>query len=186
MSAPKPRIIVVDHEASPRDVPYNDNGAREETIQLEWLAKLMDSVFEIPGTKLKFGLDSLLGLIPGVGDTATSIVSLYILQAASRQGVSRLTMTRMAANVALDYVIGSIPILGDVFDFYWKANQKNVELLKAHTSSNSNVRRERQRSDWLFLAVLGVVLITCLIGSLVVAFLIAQWLFSLLSTPPVA
>ena len=117
-----------------------------------------------------------MGLVPGLGDTLTSIVSLYILQAASRQGVSRLTMTRMAANIGIDYVVGSIPILGDVFDVYWKANQKNVELLRAHGSMSGVTRRELRNSDWLFLAGLIVLLVGVLVGSLFVAFLIARWI----------
>src|SRR4051812_18900365 len=72
---------------------------------LEWLAYWMDSVFEIPGLGVRFGLDAIVGLIPAVGDTLTSLVSLYILSAARRYGVPRATMTRMAANIAIDYVV---------------------------------------------------------------------------------
>ncbi len=183
MNNPNPRIIVVDHEPTVRDVPPYNNEDREEAIQLEWLVRLMDSLFLVPGTNIRFGLDAVLGLIPALGDTATSIVSLYILQSASRQGVSRLTMTRMVANVAIDYVVGSVPVLGDVFDVYWKANQKNLELMKAHTSSNSAVRRQVRSSDRVFLAGLASVLGVFIVGSLVIAYLIASWIISLISTP---
>lgn len=186
MSYPNPKIIVVDHEPSERpgassNSSSQESGTRPELKDLDQLAKWMDSVFEIPGTKVKFGLDALLGLFPGVGDTLTSLVSIYILQSASQMGVSKLTMMRMAANIGVDYVVGVVPVLGDVFDVYWKSNEKNIALLRAHTSANPTTRRQLQRGDWIFLAILATGLITLLIGSMVVAFLIAQWLLSLIS-----
>src|SRR5690242_15601848 len=99
-------------------------------FDVEFLARLMDSFFVIPGTQIRFGLDAIIGLIPGLGDTLTSFVSIYILKVASRCGVPRVTLVRMAMNIAIDYVSGIVPFVGDAFDVYWKANLKNVELLK--------------------------------------------------------
>src|SRR5687768_13015032 len=108
------------------------DGATTQAPELEQLARWMDSVFEIPILKLRFGLDALLGLLPGGGDVGAALVSVYILSAANRYGVSRITILRMAVNIALDIIVGSIPIAGDLFDAYWKSNQRNVALLRRH------------------------------------------------------
>lgn len=155
-------------------------GTQPSVADLERLARWMDSLFAIPGVPLRFGLDSILGLVPGLGDAATSAVSLYILHTASRRGVSRLTMTRMAMNVALDSIVGSIPVAGDLFDVYWKANQRNVELLRRHALASPAEERRLRTSDWLFFGGLAAVLIGLVIGSLTVAILLATWLASLL------
>ncbi|MDB5392259.1 MAG: hypothetical protein JWM11_7905 [Planctomycetaceae bacterium] len=143
--------------------------------ELELLARWMDSVFRIPGTELRFGFDAILGLIPGLGDTATSLVSLYILQEARKRGVSRLTMVRMGANIVVDYVLGSIPFFGDIFDVYWKANLMNVELLRQHSLANSAVQRRLKISDWLFLAGLAGLLIALLVVSLTLTYFVIRW-----------
>lgn len=152
--------------------------ARSEENELEQLARWMDSIFEIPGIRLRFGLDALIGLIPGLGDTITSLISLYILTAASRYGVSRATMARMAANIAVDYVFGAIPLLGDVFDVYWKANQKNVALLRRHAAAPPGDRKRQERSDRLFVGILVLGLIGLAVGSIFVAFSLVSWLVS--------
>src|SRR5687767_5126994 len=94
--------------------------------ELEMLGHLMDNAFRVPGTNFRFGLDPVLGLIPGVGDFASSVVSVLILISAVRYGVPRITLIRMALNVGLDFVVGAIPIVGDVFDAWWKSNQRNL------------------------------------------------------------
>jgi hypothetical protein len=163
------------------DQPSSDHGADGTgTIDLQILARLMDSVFQIPGTGIRIGLDGLLGLIPGFGDVATSMVSLYILNSASQRGASRLVMARMAFNTLLDFTVGSIPVIGDFFDVYWRSNQRNVELLRKHLSANPVEQQHlRQNQQWFFVG-LAVVLITALIGSLVLALLIATWLGNIL------
>ena len=89
----------------------------------------MDSAFRLPGG-FRFGLDGLIGLIPGVGDAIGVVVSLYIVARARKLGVSRGTLVRMLANVGVEGLIGSIPILGDAFDFAFKANRRNLALLR--------------------------------------------------------
>ncbi len=147
--------------------------------QLKLLARLMDSAFEIPGLRLRFGLDAILGLLPGIGDLASSFVSLYILQEAQRRGVSRVTLARMSFNTLVDLLVGSIPLLGDAFDVVWKSNQKNVALLIQHESS-PEARRRRKIGDWFFLALLIAILMTVLAGSLTLTFFmvssLARWL----------
>lgn len=156
-------------------------GERLPTVEeLEFIARWMDSAFQVPGTNIRFGLDVLLGLIPGLGDTLTSFVSLYILQVARRHGVSRLTMARMGANIALDYVVGIVPVVGDAFDVSWKANLKNVELLRRHIGSNPVERRGTQQGDWWFFAALVSILILLLIGSMTLAYLIVSGILSFL------
>src|SRR5688572_3596156 len=117
---------------------------------LERLARLMDNVFRIPGVGLRFGLDAILGLIPGAGDFATSLVSIYIFTAANRFGVPRITILRMALNIVIDLVVGAIPFVGDAFDLYWKSNQRNVELLRRHVDANPTAARKLRTADRLF------------------------------------
>jgi hypothetical protein len=128
---------------------------------LEWLAHWLDAVFEIPGLRWRFGLDILLGLIPGLGDTASAFASIYILRAASNFGVSRATMARMTLNIILDLVVGSLPFAGDLFDVYWKANKRNVTLLRRHIEANPVAERKLVRADRLF--VLAMIALICLV-----------------------
>lgn len=107
----------------------NDTGSLES---LDRLASLMDERFQVPGTNLRFGLDGLLGLIPGVGDTATGLVGLYIVYQARQHGASRALLARMVANIAVDTIVGSVPIVGDLFDFGFKSHRKNLRLLRKH------------------------------------------------------
>ena len=103
-----------------------------EIRRLEMLANLLDAQFGIPGTRLSFGLDSLLGLIPGVGDAITAVPAAYIIHRAERLGVPGPVLARMVVNLLADALIGSIPLVGDVFDLAFKANRRNVALMKAH------------------------------------------------------
>ena len=108
----------------------NEDGARERSIRrLTHLARLMDVQFRLPGTKFRFGLDGLIGLIPGVGDVIGTAVSAWIILEARRLGASRWTLTRMAGNVLLEMVVGTIPLVGDLFDFAFKANVRNLRML---------------------------------------------------------
>lgn len=94
------------------------------------LSDLLDEAFEIPGTNYKIGLDPLIGILPVAGDSVATVISLYIVGEAARAGVSRSTLATMLGLVAIDAVIGSIPVLGTIFDAVWKANTWNVKLLE--------------------------------------------------------
>ena len=118
---------------------------RSTLARIRWLADLFDDRFRLPGTGHRFGLDSILGLIPGVGDAATGTVSLYLAAEAWRLGMPLTTILRMGVNVGIDTVLGAIPLLGDLFDFAWKANQKNVRLVLAHLERDI-AKRERNGS----------------------------------------
>ena len=107
--------------------PVSDHATFAE---IEHLAEWMDSRWRIPGTSWRFGLDGLIGLVPGIGDTVTLLLSLYIVGLGVRLGASPATVLRMLVNVALDALIGAIPILGDVADVAFKANKRNLALLR--------------------------------------------------------
>jgi hypothetical protein len=100
--------------------------------QVEHLSRLMDSQFRIPGTNFQFGLDGIIGLIPGVGDLSTFAVSAYMVLIMARNGASGYVLARMVLNVLIDAAIGSIPLVGDIFDFAFKANTMNVKLMRQH------------------------------------------------------
>lgn len=105
--------------------------------RIRWLSYLLDERFRIPGTRQRIGLDGLLGILPGVGDTVGALLSIYILFEAVQIGVPRSTLLRMIANIALDTVVGAIPVAGDIFDVAWKANKKNVALVNAYIASQA-------------------------------------------------
>jgi hypothetical protein len=136
---------------------------------LDQLSRLMDGLFRIPGTGWRVGLDAIVGLIPGVGDFATTAVSFYILAAGVRYRVPKVTLLRMAANVGVDYLLGAVPVVGDIFDAAWKSNQMNVELLRSRASVTAEEATSGRASDWLFLGVILVALLLMLIGSVVVS-----------------
>lgn len=150
--------------------------ASPDIAHIQFLARLMDTAFQVPGIRIRFGLDAILGLLPGFGDFATSFVSLYILQEAHRRGVSRLTLARMGFNILIDWLIGSVPILGDAFDLYWKSNQRNVAILLEH-QQNATGHKRRTVGDWLFLALIVAVLIGTLVGSLMVSYFVVSYLY---------
>ena len=104
---------------------------REQRLKrLDRLADWLDSKFTIPGTKFSFGFDSIIGLVPGIGDTATLFVSAYIIYEAHKLGASGPMKLRMIWNVLLDWLVGIVPVLGDIFDAAFKANKKNVDLIR--------------------------------------------------------
>jgi len=104
----------------------------ERIARLDGLATLLDTAFFIPGTNIRFGIDAMIGLVPGIGDVITTAMSLYIVHEARQLGAPRHLIARMLANVALDGVVGAVPLLGDAFDVMWRANRRNMALLRNH------------------------------------------------------
>jgi hypothetical protein len=125
---------------------------------LERLAWLMDDLIRVPGLNWRFGLDALVGLIPGFGDTATSLASFYILASAVRYRVSKITLLRMGLNIGIDYLVGSLPLVGDLFDAWWKSNQKNIALLRKRATVSAEDARQGELSDWLFVGLIILLL----------------------------
>jgi len=111
-------------------LPPGTLSADEELARLEWIADLLDSKFVIPGTNVRFGLDGVLGLVPVAGDVLSALISLYLISRASQLGLSPWTTLRMVLNVALDTLVGAIPVLGDIFDVGFKSNRRNIALAR--------------------------------------------------------
>ena len=139
---------------------------RDQT--LHGLEILLDEAFRIPGTSIRFGLDGIIGLIPGLGDVLGGLLSLIIPLAAWVRGVPYVTLVRMAANIGIEVLVGSIPVFGDAFDIAWKANRRNYRLLTRHLGAP---RRHTWR-DWGFLLLLASAL--AMVFALPVAFVV--WL----------
>ena len=119
--------IVAPGEAIP---PRGEEDLRLQQIEL--IARLMDSGFTIPNTRITFGFDAVIGLIPVLGDTISVFISSYIVKVAHELGVPHHVKARMTFNIFVDWLIGLVPVIGDAFDVGWKANRKNVELIKKH------------------------------------------------------
>jgi len=161
-------------------------GKPTRTIEIEEsldrLGWILDDLFRIPVLGWRVGLDALVGLIPGVGDTATTVASLYVLGSAVRYRVPKITLLRMGLNLGIDYAVGSLPLVGDFFDAWWKSNQKNVELLRQRATVSASEAREGRLSDWLFVGMIMVFLVLLAIGAaLISVYLLAMLLRSLAS-----
>jgi hypothetical protein len=141
---------------------------------IERLGWLMDDLFRVPVLGWRFGLDALIGLIPGLGDTTTSLVSFYILVAAVRHRVPKITLLRMGMNIGIDYLIGSLPFIGDLADAWWKSNQMNVELLRKRATVSSEEARSARFSDWVFVGGIIVVLTALAVTSFLVSIYLAM------------
>jgi len=119
--------------------PLDDN-TQARLRRVRRLSHLLDDWFRIPGTPYRLGLDGLIGLLPGVGDVLGAFLSAYILLEARQLGVSKPILLRMVGNIAIETLVGAIPLLGDVFDMAWKANRKNADLLDAYVRSSGGAR----------------------------------------------
>ncbi|HTH37995.1 MAG TPA: DUF4112 domain-containing protein [Pyrinomonadaceae bacterium] len=154
-------------------ITKEDRRSVEVEKGLDDLAYYLDGLFRVPGTGWRFGLDSLIGLIPNVGDTLTSFASFYILLAGVRYGVPKITLLRMAFNIGLDYLVGTIPLIGDAFDFFWKSNQQNMDLIRTRATGKDKATT----SDYLF--VFGIIgfLVLLLIGSILISLYVIGAIF---------
>jgi len=122
---------------------------RDQTLQR--LEILLDEAFRIPGTSIRFGLDGIIGLVPGLGDVVAGLLSLIIPLAAWTRGVPYVTLVRMATNIGIGVLVGSVPLFGDIFDIAWKANRRNYLLMRRHLGEP----RRHTRRDWTFLLLLA-------------------------------
>jgi hypothetical protein len=138
--------------------------------RLRRLARLLDAGVRVPGTRWEIGLDPLIGVVPGAGDVLGAVVSTYILVQSARCGASTVVLLRMLVNIAVDALLGSVPILGDLFDVVWKANLKNVQLLERYLADPSGEHQASRRVVLLLLA--GVALLS--FGALGVTMLILR------------
>jgi len=125
---------------TPHPSPQPSQDAAEEIARLDRLATLLDTRFRVPSLGVRFGADTLVGLIPGIGDAATMAPALYLVWRAHRIGVPPQALASMGANVAVDTAIGAIPIVGDLFDLGFKANRRNIAILRRHLQDQGRPR----------------------------------------------
>ncbi len=142
-----------------------NTGNEKTRKKLERLAWFLDSSIKVPGFNARFGLDGLIGLIPGVGDVISALISSVVISEAARMGAPKVLLLKMAFNVLVDTVVGAVPLVGDLFDFAWKANNRNVSLLNQYLDSP----RETEVSSRFFVWGLATVLLglVVLVGYLV-------------------
>ena len=133
------------------------------------LAKWMDTVFVIPGTKIRFGFDSLIDLFPGVGDAIGAVISTYIIAQGSRLGVPKVILVRMAMNVLTNALLGIIPILGAIFSVFYRSNVKNYELLRRYAG-----RQKARASDWLFVVGFALLMLVLAAGMIIVVVMVIR------------
>ena len=136
------------------------------------MSQLLDSAFPIPGTSYRVGLDPIVGLVPWVGDLVSPLFTIAILWQAREMALPRVVQLRMVVNVAIDALLGAVPVVGDLFDFAWKANDMNMALLERHALSS----RRASLGDWLFVA--GIIVVLLLIAA--APFVLAVWLLTVL------
>jgi len=156
--------------ARPRSSVRNRGARLFDDENLDLLSHLLDDWFRIPGTSFRFGLDGIVGLIPGVGDLLGGLASTIIVVAAWFRGVPTVTVARMVANVAIEVFVGAIPFLGDVFDIAWKANRRNYKLLSGSLAATPR----NTAGDWLFFAAIGL----GVLALSMIPFLLMSWLIS--------
>jgi hypothetical protein len=140
--------------------------------RLKRLAWLLDSAIPLPGG-YRIGLDGLIGLVPGLGDVVAALLSSYIVVEAARLRVPASVLLRMGLNVALELIIGAVPVAGDLFDFAFKANERNVRLLEASLGPPEQVQALRRRSGWTVAAALAVPALVLLLALALVIGLVA-------------
>ena len=154
--------------------PEDRSGSGRRSASLEplfrWLALIMDNFLRVPGTKLRFGLDPIIGLLPGIGDVTSAIISAVAFVHAARCGVPKILLARLAMNILINELVGIIPGLGDAFSFWFKSNVRNYELLRRYSAAPARSRR----SDWIFvIAVLGL-LFAIVCAGLIVTVLVLE------------
>ncbi len=148
--------------------------AGDRLERLRRLGYLLDNSIPIPGTKFRVGLESIIGLVPGVGDLVGGGFSLYIILQAARMGVPASLLTRMGWNLLVDVAVGAVPVLGDLFDAGYKANLRNLALLDRHTTGPTESRRASRQ----FVAILLLLLALIIVGAVALSVFLVQLAFS--------
>jgi hypothetical protein len=138
---PSSSVKEVDWEVLPPEEKRKRQGLEP---LFKWLALVMDEFIRVPGTKFKFGLDPLIGLLPGLGDTGSALVSAFALVQAARLGVPKILLARMSLNILINELVGIVPVVGDAFSFWFKSNVRNYQIIKDHAAAPGGVSR---RSD---------------------------------------
>ena len=164
-SATPPPLQEVDWEVLPPEEKRKRQGLEP---LFKWLAYIMDEALRVPGTQFRFGLDPIIGLIPGIGDTSSALVSAFALVQAVRLGVPKVLLMRMALNILVNEVVGVVPVVGDAFSFWFKSNARNYEIIKTHRLGSNTARK----SDWLFVIGVLFVLVAVVVIGIALSFLV--------------
>ncbi|PYI52367.1 MAG: DUF4112 domain-containing protein [Verrucomicrobia bacterium] len=161
--------------------PEDRSGSRRTSASLEplfrWLALIMDEFLRFPGTKIRFGLDPIIGLLPGIGDVSSAIISAVALIHAARYGVPKILLARMATNILINELVGIIPGLGDAFSFWFKSNVRNYQLLRRYSAAPTRSRK----GDWIFLVAVLSLLFVIVCTGLIVSLLVLQAMWQLIA-----
>jgi hypothetical protein len=157
----------------------SDDLALKRAAQIRTLARLLDSAVRVPATGVRIGADSIIGLVPVVGDIAGAALSGYIVLSSARLGVPATTLVRMLINIGIDTVVGSVPVLGDVFDVGWRANLRNADLLDSHLGAAVPAARANR---WVVAGVIGG-LVLLAIGAVALGVVAIRFLASLATSP---
>ena len=144
--------------------------------RLRAMSRLLDNAFTIPGTQYRFGLDALIGLVPGLGDAASAIFSSYLVLQASRLGAPKSVVSRMIGNIALDTIVGWIPLLGDLFDVAFKSNIRNMALLEEHVRRPAAAKAGSRRT----LLLVGGILLVAFAGAVALGVVVTKLVLDLL------
>ncbi len=161
--------------------PEDRSGSRRTSASLDplfrWLALIMDEFLRLPGTKIRFGLDPIIGLLPGIGDVSSAIISAVALIHAARYGVPKILLARMATNILINELVGIIPGLGDAFSFWFKSNVRNYKLLRRYSAAPTRSRK----GDWIFLVAVLSLLFVIVCTGLIVSLLVLQAMWQLIA-----
>lgn len=159
--------------------PFSENPQDPDLAGLDKLATVLDNQFRIPGTNMRFGMDGIIGLVPYLGDMAGLVVSGFLLRTMVRKGAGPLLMLRMMGNYVLDALVGIVPIVGDLFDFGFKANRRNVDMLRRYYASGEK-RPSATRSAGLLGLSFFVVFLALLYGIWRIAAWLLTWIWGLI------
>jgi hypothetical protein len=155
---------------------------RPTTIQiereLEVLSQVMDNQFRLPVLGWRFGMNAIIDLVPQFGDIATTVVALYVLVSAVRYRVPKITLLRMGVNIAIYFVVGLLPFIGDLFGAWWKPNLRNISLLRKRATVSAAEAKQGRTSDWVFVALIIGALLALLFGSIGFALLVFWYVAS--------
>lgn len=152
-------------------LPRTESDRSRSLGEVEMLAWLLDNSIPVPGTGRRFGIDAVIGFVPVLGDLVSGGLSLFVVWRASRMGLPRIVVARMLANSAIDIVVGAIPVLGDAFDLWFKANTRNLGIMRRHLEEPAASTRD----DWLVVAGLlaGIAAVVLLLGWFLVSLVAA-------------
>ena len=164
----------VEFEVLGKDEPRPVSRGAMDDPMVALVARLMDTVFTVPGTKIRFGLDPILGLIPGLGDTAGAVVSALLIAQSARYGVPRVVLARMGLNVLMNTAVGAVPVVGDLFSVWFKSNARNYALLQKHAGTH----RRASSKDWAIVIGILAALLALVVCIVVVAWTVLEKLFS--------